>query len=40
MERASQGTVGDQGAMDDEIYAALAGADAAMVNNPKPEVKS
>ena len=29
-----------KGAKDDEIYAALAGADAAMVNNPKPEVKS
>jgi PTS system nitrogen regulatory IIA component len=29
-----------KGAQDDEIYAALAGADAAMVNNPKPEVKS
>lgn len=27
-------------AKDDEIFAALAGADAAMVNNPKPEVKS
>jgi PTS system nitrogen regulatory IIA component len=29
-----------KGAKDDEIYAALAGADAAMVNNPKPEVKA